>query len=159
MADAGETIIAAGDPTQTEDGTDITTTSTTYEAGSPVVGHAFTAPPSGIIWVNLYAWLEVTKTGAGARILYCGFELREGSVVGSGTVVVAADEERSVSVRNSMGTSGDATGGGVGLRYLVTGLTAGSSYNVRTMHKTGASSSNATHAVNARRISTEPFSN
>lgn len=158
MADAGETIIAAGDPTQTESGSDITTTSTTFEVGSPSVGHAFTAPPSGIIWVNVYGWIEITKSGTGSRILFLGFELREGSVVGSGTVTVAADEERSVSTRCE-GTTGDTVGGGAGMRYLVTGLTAGASYNVRTMHKTGALTTNATFNIFARRISTEPFSN
>lgn len=158
MALAGQTIIAAGSPTQSEDGTDITTTSTTYEAGSPVVGHSFVAPPSGQVWVNLFGWLEIDKTNTGSRIMFLGFQIREGAVVGSGTIVLDTGEERSLSVR----AEGDATttsGGGAGLRHLVTGLTPGSSYNVRTMHKTGSSATNATFSLFARRVSTEPFSN
>src|SRR5262245_28305912 len=122
---AGKTVIASGDPTQSESGTDITTTSTTYETGTPVVGHAFVSPDSGKVWVNLFGWLEITKTGAGSRLMFLGFQLRDGATIGSGTIIVDADEERSISVRNGMGTAGDATGGGQGLRHLVTGLTPG----------------------------------
>ena len=158
MGLAGASVIATGDPTQSEDGTDITTTSTTFEAGSPVVGHAFMAPASGIVWVNIAAWVEVAKSGTGTRICYMGFEVRTGGTVGSGTVVLAADEERTVAIRCE-GNAGDTNAVNAGSRYLLTGLTPGSIYNVRTMHKTGALTTNATHSLYVRRVSTEPYSN
>lgn len=151
-----EITLRNGAPNQVTESTDLTgITSTSFIAGSPVCGLVFVAPPSGKVWVKVYGFLTVTLGANSLGRGELGWELREGSVIGSGSVVVAASTnlERLISaaVGSTTGLINQASGGDA---YLVTGLTPGADYNVRTMHRTN----NAVHVVvvSERRLSVEP---
>lgn len=103
-----------------------TSTSTSYTtADMTTCGTAFVAPASGKVLVHISARLD-HSTAAPA---FVSFEVREGNVVGSGTVVLAADDTRSLMNHNTNEIMG-------GVTFPVTGLTSGADYNVRLMHKT-----------------------
>lgn len=104
--------------------------STTYAAGTPALGTAFTAPATGKVYITVGGRIRLDSN---SNTMYLGYEVRAGATVGSGTVVQAADNGRAIAI------GGNATGltfvfGGSSRRLLLTGLTPGSSYNVRTMH-------------------------
>lgn len=103
---------------------------TTYAAGSPVVGTAFVAPPTGKVYITVGGRIQCQTS---ANTIYLSFEVRTGATVGSGTVVLATDAGRAV------GAGANATGftfirAESSKRYLLTGLTPGASYNARTLH-------------------------
>lgn len=118
-------------------------TGTSFAAGTPVVGVVFVAPTTGSVWVNVQGHLEQTVA---SRFGYLAFEVRDGSILSSGTVVHAAVTQEGVGV----GTGRIAASN----RTLVTGLTPGSNYNARTMHV--ATPSGATVNVIYRSIVVEP---
>lgn len=106
--------------------------SMTYVPGTPVVGASFVAPDSGKAFVTVGGRFQNETT---ANTTYLGFEVRTGATVGGGTVVTgyAADNGRAV------GVGANATGFtfarlGASRRWLVTGLTPGTSYNARVMY-------------------------
>jgi hypothetical protein len=130
-APVGTPVISV--PVSTFGGTDILgETSTSFVAGTPSVGMTFVAPLSGIVFVTVDAHLEENTNG---NTGYCGFELRDGGTIGSGTVIVAASTDWAVGTSNSVAAGGAARVNGM-KRRLVTGLTPGATYNVRTMHLT-----------------------
>lgn len=96
-------------------------TNTSPSAGVNTVGFAFVAPRSGKVYITTTGFLE-SDTG----IVMLAFELRAGSTIGSGTVINSADQGDALLTR---GTVLNAS-----IRLPVTGLTPGSTYNVRTMH-------------------------
>lgn len=133
-------------PTEVYDGTPLTSSVITFNAGAPGQSITFTAPKSGKIWVILGSLVIITVgTGQG----YFSAEVRQGNVVGSGTVVNAAATTNSVAVG---GATGLRSGGSV--KYLVEGLTAGNQYHVRTMFTT-SSSPTATMQMFYRRLAIE----
>lgn len=100
-----------------------TTTSGAFTAtltGGTACSLTFVAPASGK--VDIYNTSQTTNSGAATSI--CSFALREGGVVGSGTVVLAAGIPHAV---YSTGTG--ATRATV--LTEITGLTPGATYNVR----------------------------
>ncbi|HEY9415884.1 MAG TPA: hypothetical protein VIQ30_14065 [Pseudonocardia sp.] len=110
----------------------LTVTGTTFIPTATVCGTSFTAPPTGSVYVTLSVTKSTTSSGA---LGYSSFEIRTGSTVGSGTVFTAASLNAGVAV--------GATVTGITIdriqasrRVLVTGLTAGATYNVQTMHQT-----------------------
>lgn len=108
------------------DATSRTTTSASYTTTlSPanICGVSFTAPPSGKV---LLLWVTY-MVNSGVGYCLCSPEIRTGSTVGSGTVFLAAHDDRTV---QSTGTSADR----VGASYLATGLTAATVYNVALTH-------------------------
>ncbi|MEU5878175.1 hypothetical protein [Spirillospora sp. NPDC047279] len=107
---------------------DQTTKSTSFTAGSPQVSTTFEAPPSGRVLINVNAQLEAD----GPASAYVGFEIRNTNA--SGAVVRSAAQNDSAAVQEGSFVSSS-------VRRLVTGLTPGATYFVRTMH----SSSNATY--------------
>jgi len=125
MSNAGDVILAADFPTAVSDlqSANGTTTSTTYTptlTGATAAGVAFVAPTSGKVLITNNARM----VNSAANETYCGFTLRTGASVGSGTVVTAAADERSII---HVGTAIERQAVG----YLVTGLTPGASYNVQ----------------------------
>lgn len=106
-------------------------TNTTPATGTQVVSTVFTAPPSGSVWVNLTARIFCSTDTNLAAI---GWELRTGSVVGSGTIVLANDINTRAIVAGRAVNSGAAAHAGATLRQLVTGLTPASSYYFRARH-------------------------
>jgi hypothetical protein len=110
-------------PVSASSETDVSTSSTSYTAGSPQVSTTFVAPPSGIVYVTVSAAIECAAPSTAS----CSWEIRNTSVAGS--VVVAADDRSAVMVQEDHFVSAS-------YRKLVTGLTAGNTYFIRTMHKT-----------------------
>ncbi|TDB90904.1 hypothetical protein E1264_03505 [Actinomadura sp. KC216] len=98
------------------------TTSTAWIAGSPQVSTTFEAPPSGQVFITVYAQLEAQ----GSSSAYCGFEIREENA--SGAVVVAPN------VDDAAGQQMEYWSGST-RRKLISGLTPGETYFVRTMHR------------------------
>lgn len=103
-----------------------TTTSATYVSIGTQCGMAFTAPASGAVMVD---WFSELKTSVAGNVAACTIEVRTGSTVGSGTLVVTASDALPL-VRND--TDRDICSSAW---YPVTGLTPGSVYNVRLMHR------------------------
>jgi hypothetical protein len=114
-------------------------TGTTYVALTYANGLTFVAPPSGIVVVDCEGDLRLALTSASARILYIGFEVRTGSTIGSGTVFLAANDQWAAHVGIGP-TSGLVIRCRVSTRKLVSGLTAGNSYNVRHMKRISTAS-------------------
>jgi hypothetical protein len=82
--------------TQTEDGTDITSiSSTSFTAGSPVCGFAFRVPPSGVIDVRVSGHVAQRLGGQATALSY---QINTGSVVGSGTPIFTGSFNRSVRI-------------------------------------------------------------
>jgi hypothetical protein len=141
-------------PSQAVEATDQTVSSTTFAAGSPACGLAFTAPASGNVWVGWYGFLTMAISTASQKRVALGWELRTGSTIGSGTVITAAEDvTRVVSFASSDIDAGLQMSAGA--RYLVTGLTPDDPYNVRTMHKL-SSTSGVTSSVLERVINVDP---
>jgi hypothetical protein len=119
-------------PVQVVDGTNLTAvTNTTFAAGSPVCGTAFTAPPSGKVIITLTGEIEHQNNASHGELTY---EVRTGATVGSGSVFLAADYRRGIMAGNAVTSGGEPVMAGSN-RYLLSGLTPGSSYNARTMHR------------------------
>ena len=127
-----------------------TTVSTSYFAGTNN-GVAFTAPTSGKVYVTFEGWVGSNGTG-NTPLTYMSDEIRTGGTVGSGSIVSgwAASDDRAI-INPANDITGFSYGWGM-LRHLVTGLTPGSQYNVRTVFRAVSS----TAAVNKRRILVEP---
>lgn len=105
-----------------------TSASTSYTAtltGGTTCSTLFVAPPSGRVRVGLSCRSFTGATG----FIYMSFEIRSGAVVGSGTVHTAAADERAVMHQTTIQSLG------FGRDLHVSGLTPGSTYNVRTMFR------------------------
>lgn len=139
---AGTTITAADTPptvSNAQSGSftwNLTTYGIDADSGTYVdCGVAFTACTTGRATVSLSGAIN----GDGASIFaLISFVIREGSTVGSGATFLAADDSRCIM---HAGTNAEQ----LGATYLVTGLTPGSTYNVRLEHKV-AGAGNATAA-------------
>lgn len=104
----------------------VAATNTAASAGSTVVGVTFIAPNSGKVYVNVSGHLQCNTA---AQTAYLTYELRDGAVIGSGTVAVAVQSDYGVGIGGPGVTRASLT-----RRMSVTGLTPGNSYNARTMH-------------------------
>lgn len=130
----GNPVMVAGgnpQPVKVADATTLTLTSpaltSTYAPGSPVCGTTFVAPASGSVYITVSGRIQ---NDTATNTTYLSYEVRDGAVVGSGTPVLAPD---SGGRALAAGIAASARAGG-SRRYLLTGLTPGNSYNVRTMH-------------------------
>ncbi len=131
MPDAGDIILAADFPAAVSDTQDTsgTTTSTTYTAtltGGVACGVVFVAPTSGRVTVLNSS--RIINNGANAT--YCGFSLRTGGTIGSGTVVMAEGDNRAIGHEQATNTLDRMT-----VSQLVTGLTPGATYNVQQLFR------------------------
>lgn len=109
-----------------------TTTSTTYTAtltGGTACGLTFVAPTSGKVIVHNSANIKNSTTNFSG----CVPIIREGGSIGSGTTFLAADDNLAIAVRGSDEVQ-------MGRAILVTGLTAGNTYNVQQAFKVNAAS-------------------
>lgn len=127
------------------------TNSTSYV---PATNHGteFVAPPSGVVNIMFGGWIGTNGTTQD-HYSHMSIEVRTGSTVGSGTSVLAADDEHSVIYR----PISDVTGikyAYLAMTYRLSGLTPGETYNVRTVFKTSDSAANA--YVRYRRLRVEP---
>ncbi|WP_213451599.1 hypothetical protein [Rhizomonospora bruguierae] len=126
-------------PASNDQPSEVTTSSTGFVANASVCGTGFTAPLSGRVVVM---WAAVIRATSGAGFGVCSYELRTGSDVGSGAVVVAPSLDRGC--QNS-GTSTVASS----TFHCVTGLTPGDTYNVQLMY---ASQTGTTSGFARRRL-------
>jgi hypothetical protein len=124
----GEKVTATNTVSDRQDASG-TTTSTSFTAtltGGTTCGRTFVAPASGAVLIHNTA-NGFNTGGAG----FCGYEVREGGTIGSGTVFrAAADQYCLVMGANSIAMTST---------NHLTGLTAGSTYNVRQMFRVSAS--------------------
>lgn len=128
-----------------------TSNSTTYTAGTSH-GVAFTAPPSGKVIVSISG-----AVGTNAITINNGtwlaFEIRAGSTIGSGTVILAATDTKSTGPYRPFNSNAGIKYVPAAARHLVTGLTPGSAYNARTAFR--SDDIGATAAVHHRHILVE----
>jgi hypothetical protein len=109
-------------------------TSTSYTGGTSPVGIAFTAPTSGRVEVFWHCRFESNTAGV---LVLVSAAVRTGTTVGSGTVVVAAADAQAL-VHAADASSGTNQRLGSGTALVISGLTAGSSYNARIEFKMNA---------------------
>lgn len=104
----------------------VTSTSftTTRSGGTSPVGVAFTAPPSGKVLIHFGAGLLQTAPNPSLVT----FQILAGSVIGSGSSISAASDNRSLQ-------AADLTEKQMGRTCLIDGLTPGSSYNASLMYR------------------------
>jgi len=129
-----------------------TTTSTSYFAGT-THGTAFTAPPSGKVYITVGGALGtnsvVVNVGA-----WMSFEVRAGGTVGSGSLVLGAADSRSTGPFRPNSAAAGYKYAPASLRLLVSGLTPGNTYNVRTLFRSDDGGASA--AVHHRQLLVEP---
>lgn len=108
----------------------VSSASTTFVAlgSGGSAGLAFTAPPSGKV---LIIHDTTIHNGTASNSAVSSFEVRTGDTIGSGTVVLAASDDRAVFNFDSLRVSASVA-------RLVEGLTPGNAYNVRTLVRCGA---------------------
>ena len=136
-------------PTQASDFTSLTgVTSTSYTNGSPVCGTTFVAPPSGRVIITVSGAISISNNG---ERIFLSYDVRAGSTIGSGTLVAGA-ADLSALIAGSAVNSGAAAWASSSHRRLLTGLTAGSTYNVFTRHRVSGGSG----TVAARYLLVEP---
>ena len=123
---------AAMKMTRSSSSTDDTTSSSTYGAGSPVVGHTFTAPPSGVILVGLSAYFAQTNVGNEAIV---SFRIGTSTTIGGGTETLGPSGDRSLVCGMAVVASGPARLQASRL-FPVTGLVPGGTYNIQVMFAT-----------------------
>lgn len=132
--DTRVTAIEPGDaiPAADEETTEVTTASTTFVINASVCGQTFTAPLSGRVVVM---WGCVVRATAGTGFGVASYEMRTGSTIGSGTVVVSPSLDRGAQ-NSGVTTVASST------FHIVTGLTPGDDYNVQLMYvsQTGTTS-------------------
>ncbi|GGM27236.1 hypothetical protein GCM10011608_10000 [Micromonospora sonchi] len=135
--------------TITADGTTLANiTSTTFVPGSPVVGRAFVAPPSGGIWVTVGGSIAQSVAGSNTRL---SWEVRQGGTVGAGTVIWSPSSVRGISCGQAV-VSGGPSQLSASDRDLADTLIPGTTYNIRTMHTV----TSGTGGVTYRKLMVEP---
>lgn len=123
---------------------------TSYTAETNAAALVFTAPPSGIVEIEVSANIDIETSLA--RAIYVGWEIRNGGTIGSGTVALAATDENCAKV----GTGSVRTIAISSRTTQVSGLTAGNQYNVRTMKKIDATTSIVQALIRDRRLKVRP---
>lgn len=120
------------------------TGSTSYVSIGTQCGTAFTAASTGKAKIDWFTELYVSVAN---NFGLCTIEVRDGSSVGTGTIVVAAADSLPLA-RNDNSNQVTASAW-----HVVTGLTPGSAYNVRLMYRTSAGTLN----VGRRSVTVEPW--
>jgi hypothetical protein len=116
-------------------GLTVTTPTALVDTSGNSCGHTFVAPPSGIVRI---AWGANILSGTTGSTVFVGTDVKTGGTVGSGTAQSAVSDDESFT------TSSTSRVPGARERFL-TGLTSGSTYNVRLMWRnSGSTTSTAT---------------
>lgn len=118
-------------PVSAFNGTDVTTTSTSFVAGSPLVEGTFVAPPSGKVYITVSSAPECDAPSSAT----CSFEVRLTN--SAGAVILAAADDRGVGVQENNWAQAS-------YRHLLTGLTPRVTYYARTMHRSSNAAATAT---------------
>lgn len=132
----GSTVTATDTPPAVSSVVDPSFTATITAYGTATSGGTysdcavtFTAPTSGRVVIHCAARLISTASGNGARVCV---ETREGSTVGSGTIVDGVGD-RGPSNYNAVFVR-------VGTSRMLSGLTPGAAYNARMLHRVDSGS-------------------
>lgn len=96
-------------------------------------GVAFVAPTTGRVLVKTVGFVRASVAGSGSIVAPV---IREGATVGSGTVVVPADDMNGIQAN---GTGSNTDGCRCSAEALIEGLTPGGVYNVRLEHRVNGS--------------------
>jgi hypothetical protein len=142
--DAHSAILAT-QPVSAQDSADLLALNNTasFAPGSNC-GVSFTAPSNGKVYVTVSGHMQQSTAPA---FCYLSYEIRSGATVGSGTVFFAALTDYGIGIGGAVGVRICAS-----RRKLISGLTAGTPYNIRTMHLcTGG-----TFDIFGREIAVEP---
>lgn len=124
------------DPASDLDATDETgVTSTTYTDGATTVGESFIAPSSGRVLVLWHARIE---NNSATGFCHVSASVRTGSTLGSGTEVSAPADGQAISFNEG---AGSASRGSAAMYKVVTGLTAGDTYNAVVEHRVTSNNS------------------
>ena len=116
--------------TLTDSGTVSSATYTDTRAGAAICGLTFVAPASGKVKIDWSAQM-VTDTPA-SHFELCSWEMRLGSTIGSGTLVIGATDDWAFGTTATATTDNRYRGHD---SYLQTGLTPGTTYNLRLMYR------------------------
>lgn len=119
-SDLQMTMVSNADPTAR---TTTSTSFTTTLSPANICGISFVAPPSGKVLIICGAQCS---NGSSPNIAQASFGIRQGDVVGSGTVFQASGDSTTVTSIASVGASRGSP---------VTGLTPGTIYNVAMEHR------------------------
>jgi hypothetical protein len=122
--------------------TSLPVTATSYGALSPTCGTFFNAPPSGIMIVDYSA---VLRGSAAANFCAAAPQLRNGLIVGSGSIFSAASDNDAAIVTGTVDIRSAGT-----VRYA--GLTPGAGYNVELLTRVNTGTGNA----NRRKVIADP---
>jgi hypothetical protein len=108
-------------------------------------GVAFVAPTSGRVMLFWNAVLDI-EAGSNA-VAYISPVVRTSATVGAGTAVLeAADNNARRATRSQVGVDTDSSARNrAGASYLLSGLTAGNSYNVRLEHRVTSQTAETFH--------------
>lgn len=152
MPYAGQTIKAAdfaGCATNVQGADEINFNTTTYTLGGATCGTSFTAPTSGSVKITWGARMNLNSATA-VRLLVSA-QVASGSSVGSGTVVDAANDGSALEIGVDANSRLEAS-----KVRVVTGLTAGSVYNVALYHRNVTSVASAA-TITDREVYVEPW--
>lgn len=111
--------------------------STTFTLGGSTTGVSFIAPTSGIVLVTFGGRIRLNSTTA-VHVLLAA-EVRTGSSIGSGTVIHAAADAWSLNIGEQSANNRLSASKII----PVSGLTAGSTYNVSLWHRNSTSVASA----------------
>lgn len=125
-------LVAPDDVSDSESADETAFTNTSFDSGSTVCGTTFVAPESGNVLVLWSARFQCNSNSTRAAV---SVSVATGSTLGSGTVVSAASDDSSIETSQSptagtSGTTAPETRIQASMFRRVTGLTAGSTYNV-----------------------------
>lgn len=105
-----------------------TSTSTSFVAGTTAFGVSFVAPPSGVVVVTLSGYFRQSQDGGVALM---SWTMKTGATVGSGTLVGTAANSNRALITGGVVTTGKPIYFQGSRASSVSGLTPGSTYNVR----------------------------
>jgi hypothetical protein len=105
-----------------------------FGPGTPTCGLTFVAPPSGRVIITLSGVVESTQNGS---LTILSFRVGTGSTLGGGSAIFGPSDEYAITAGRAV-NQGAATRTSGSMRRLITGLSAGSTYNVRTMQRVDA---------------------
>lgn len=118
--------------------------------GHDASGMTFVAPPSGIVRIDWFDRLEIAVGSSGLfRRMYSSVQTRAGGTIGSGTIEQDFSNSEAITID---ALSGERIGFGGSTWRIVTGLTPGTTYNVRPGHRVSATGAMMIGQSNQRRI-------
>lgn len=138
---SGSKVLSLDAPTVTTDGepTDESFSNTSFDSGTNVCGMTFVAPTSGTVLVLWSCRMNADTGGTNHRVL-CSVKVSTGGTIDSGTVVSPASDDSAIespetAASGTIGQSRLATA----MFRVVSGLTAGATYNVVVQKKAAVS--------------------